>query len=418
MIQRESNDVSLNIINIESQPQKTLGLFWITTDDVLLFNIGIAKLPADILDKTRRPTKREFLRIIMSVFDPLGFLAPFIIRSKILMQEVWINVIEWDETLRDAEYDSRKSWIRDLPNLGMCSVPRCYLPPNKQTALTQLHIFCDSSSKAYSAVAFWRYLLDDGSIHMSFIASKSRVALIKPMTIPRLELQAALLGSRLGKAIKEEHTIQVDKCFYWSDSQTVLRWIKSDQRLYETFVSHRLGEIADLTDPIDWRWVPSEMNPADDATRVNQVPLHENQRWFLGPPFLRSTVNDWPGQAFMQAKDANMEQLERRKAQIFVMEGIEKPCVPDPGHFSKWIRLLRSMAWVLVAVERWKGKVVPQPDVEHFKRAENLLIKRVQLDSFGPELRNLDDKKPVPNASPLKALTPFINEDGVLCVRD
>lgn len=160
--QRDSNDVSLNIDKIELKQQKALGLFWRTKEDLFLFNVGLTKIPSDILHGERRPTKREFLRTIMSVFDPLGFLAPFVIRSKILMQEVWISGIGWDEPLGDNEYESWKSWIKELPNVGLCSVPRCYLLSNERRISTQLHIFCDSSSKEYSTVAYLRFLLDDG----------------------------------------------------------------------------------------------------------------------------------------------------------------------------------------------------------------------------------------------------------------
>ena len=118
-----------------------------------------------------------------------------------------------------------------------------------------MHTFCDASQKAYSALAHWRFVYKNGDIHTSIILSKSRVAPLKPTTIPRLELQAAVLGVRVAKMIMSEHQFHVKKRVFWSDSQTVLQWIKSDSRTYKTFVMNRLGEINDETNVVEWKWV-------------------------------------------------------------------------------------------------------------------------------------------------------------------
>lgn len=234
------------------EEEKTLGLCWDTNTDTLIFKIDLDKIPKDILTGYKKPTKREFLRVIMSVFDPLGFLSPFLNRSKILMQRVWVSGIGWDCELNEEEYLIWKGWVQDLSDIKLCRIPRWYIKSQNKVTETQLHIFCDASLKAFSAVAYWRLSFSDGSLQVILVGSKSRVAPLKTMSVPRLELLGALLATRLGKLITNEHEMKITKRFLWSDSRTVLLWVKTDPREYQTFVAHRLTEILDLSDPSEW----------------------------------------------------------------------------------------------------------------------------------------------------------------------
>lgn len=147
----------------------------------------------------------------MSVFDPQGVLTPFTIQSKILLQEVWRSGIDWDDRLKDAEYHKWKKWSSGLKQIDQCIIPRCYIDSRHQPTSIELHTFCDASEKRYAAVSYWRINYIDKRIGISFVASKSRVASLKPQSIPRLELQAALLGSRLAQYIGEEHDYLVTR---------------------------------------------------------------------------------------------------------------------------------------------------------------------------------------------------------------
>ena len=114
-------------------------------------------------------------------------------------------------------------------------------------------MFSDASSKAMCAVAYWRWELD-GVVHVAFIASKSRVAPVKSTTIPRLELQAALLADSIGT----EHGLEITSRYFWCHSTLVLQWINNDARHYKVFVANRLGEIDELTRASEWRFVPTK----------------------------------------------------------------------------------------------------------------------------------------------------------------
>lgn len=203
----------------------------------------------------------------MSVFDPHEFLAPFVVRSKILLQDVWRSGIKWDEQLQDKEFRKWKSWIQDLGQIRSCVIPRCYAKLKNRPRDIELHTFCDASDKAFAAVSYWRFIYSDHDIEIAFIASKNRVAPLKPLSIPRMELSAALIGSRLAKTIISEHEFIVNRRVFWSDSKTVSSWITSDPRTFKAFVAHRLGEIDELTEPSEWRWVPSSESPADTPTK-------------------------------------------------------------------------------------------------------------------------------------------------------
>ena len=203
----------------------------------------------------------------MSIFDSLGFLSPFTIQSRILMQEIWQSKIDWDESLLEPEFTRWKQWLGELESVKSFRLKRCYQLTEFQMKEAELHVFYDASSKAYAAVAYWRFSLINGSFHTALITSKSRVALLKVMSIPRLELQAALLGTTLAKMIISEHKFQITRRVFWTGSKTVLHWIKMDPREFKIFVANRLEEIRDNSLLSEWKWVPTKENPADDGTR-------------------------------------------------------------------------------------------------------------------------------------------------------
>ena len=172
-----------------NETERVLGLHWITKTDMLIFQFNKLKFENKLYCSTSIPTKRQFLSILMSIFDPLGLIAPFTIQGRILMQEVWTNGIGWDNLLLENEFEKWKQWLIDLENIKSCRIPRCYQIRATSDLLTiELHTFCDASQKAYSAVAYWRFVYKNGDIHTSIILSKSRVAPLKPTTIPRIEL--------------------------------------------------------------------------------------------------------------------------------------------------------------------------------------------------------------------------------------
>jgi hypothetical protein len=219
-------------------------------------------------------------------------------------------------------------------------------------------------------VAYWRFVREDGLIRVTLITSKSRVTPLKPVSIPRLELQAAVLGARLARMIEKDHdTIQSANKFFWTDSSAVIAWIKGDPRNYKTFVSNRLGEIAEHTRTEDWKWLPTSLNVADDATR-DLDDLNTEHRWFKGPSFLYQHPKLWPAQD-KDTKSVSTNLLEMKKQSYNILTAhMDEPPLPDITRFSKWLRLIRSTAYIYAFIENARKKERTGIKLEHLERAE------------------------------------------------
>lgn len=180
------------------------------------------------------PTKRQMLKLIMSVFDPLGFLTHFLTLPKIVMQDVWRSNINWDEKIMEEQFVIWLDWLKELPNIEHLNIPRTYF--STYVSEVEIHTFVDASEEAYAACVYFRASIDS-TVQCRLVTSKSRVSPIRSCSIPRLELQSALLGARLSTRVKEQHRFKISKQVFWSDSRTVLAWIKSDHRKFHQFVA-------------------------------------------------------------------------------------------------------------------------------------------------------------------------------------
>ena len=229
--------------------ERTLGLRWDTATDTL----RVQPVAAKISRPGKSMTKRQALSTVMAVFDPLGLLACFTIRARVLLQDIWRSGIGWDDELPTSIKVRWDEWCQDLQSLCKVNIPRCYSLAVADATSIELHTFCDASEKAFGAASYWRFQLSNGSVATSLVMAKTRVAPLKPLSIPRLELQAAVLGARLSSAVLQHHSFDCYKSVLWSDSQTALSWIRADARCYKPFVAHRVGEIKELTNESNWR---------------------------------------------------------------------------------------------------------------------------------------------------------------------
>ncbi|XP_065084406.1 uncharacterized protein LOC135706688 [Ochlerotatus camptorhynchus] len=334
---------------------------WLSNSDEVVRRVGDGSV-AD-LDRVV-PTKREVLRVVMSLFDPHGIVAAFVVHGKCIIQDIW------------------RSNVEVLKELDQVTIPRCYFPnysPNSLDTL-ELHVFVDASEEAYACVAYFR-IIDRGQVRCALVSAKSKVAPLKPLSIPRLELQAAVIGSRLVKSIEENHTLPIRRRVIWSDSSTVLSWIQLDQRKYRQYVAVRISEILDVTNIEEWRWVPTRLNVADEATKWMKEPsFHADCRWFVGPEFLYQEESAWP-KRILPTKDTAEEirpiHAHHRK-------------IPEPlinySRYSKWERLLRATAFLLRCVNNCRSKINGDPvelnpilSQRKLQNAEEFLWRAVQM---------------------------------------
>lgn len=399
-----------------------LGVKWNPFDDTLGFRTGQKDISVKL-------TKRALLSSVMSVYDPLGLLMPIVIRGRILIQKLWREGSGWDSPICSKYEVECREWFDQLASAASLRIPRCY-ESRPGRCDTELHVIADGGEQAYACVAYWRYTFLDGSVSLALIGSKARVAPLKPLSIPRLELQAAVIATRFAQAILSAHRTQPSAVHYWTDSTTVLKWIRSDARNFKAFVAHRLGEILELTNPSNWRWLPSELNIADDATKPKRFILSSSHRWFAGPSFLLNSPSEWPCESECVIDEASRtSELKPEFVGLLVDIPSINPPVPDATRFSSWLRLLRATARVFQAVRNfWSRSRSPrllaksvenstslsQLSVADMIQAEKMLYQRAQADSFAADIKNLKALQPLPKTSPLAALAPVLDTDGLV----
>ncbi|XP_062538136.1 uncharacterized protein LOC134206436 [Armigeres subalbatus] len=400
--------------------ERVLGMTWLTERDEFTFRFSLPDVLQCLVLGDAVPTKRRILRFIMSLYDPLGLISYILIHGKIIIQDLWRSGVGWDDSIPKEVDEIWRRFVNVISELNQVHVPRCYFPGYGQGSYEslELHVFVDASLSAMACVAFFR-INDRGLLRCSLVASKAKVAPLKPLSIPRLELQAAVLGCRLMKAIVNSHSIAIKKRYIWTDSNTVLSWIRSDARKYRPYVAVRVGEILDDTKVQEWRYVPSGLNVADDATKWKGFPnLRPTCRWFKGPDFLNKMEHDWPKQKMdlVEAKE------EMRTVQVHYEEVRER--FIDSSRFSKWERLLRSAAYVYLFIRRCRraSTTIAKLNQSDFRNAEQAIWRSTQWDVYAEECSSLRRIQAVNESSasidkknsPLRKLSPFIGEGGVL----
>ena len=412
-------DIEMKMFKGDSE-EKVLGIGWNNQTDTFSFKVKADLMQRtsteDCSNKSQPPlTKRKILSRIARIYDPIGFAAAFLIRAKIGMQQLWENGYEWDQELPSEVCQKWIDLFRELEQLNELTFPRC-LTPESSLGLPMLCIFSDASRKAFGACAYVRWCIANGKYESRFIAAKSRVAPLKELTIPRLELQAAVLASRLGKSIQEESRLQFEKIVYFIDSRIVLAWICSQARGYKPFVSARVAEIQNNSDPSNWKHVVGEQNVADSVSRG--IPVSElNDQWKNGPAFLQSPEEEWPQEKAVHEEELAQVNTERRKAETVCTLTLSKAEEEiNIKKFSSWKRLIRVTARLKrLARKARQGrrgtKDVPSINMEdplkpqELHKAELFWIKEAQ--------RSLKDRL---MKGEFTSLSPFHDENDVIRV--
>ena len=275
----ELNQVDLSP---EMPKQKTLGLVWYPQEDVLGVKVSEVAYPV---------TRRGLLSLVMSIFDPLGFLSPFLLPLKLLLQR--LVKLGWDADMPKAEKQTLRKFSKRLLKLGEISISRC-LGGFSSLENVQLHVFADASSVGIGAVFYLR-MSNANNCFVSFMMGKSRVAPTKPLTVPRLELCAAVIAVRLAKFVTRELDVTPEKTVFWSDSTTVLSYLQNTSKRRPVFETNRIKLIREHSSVEQWRWVNTNANPADLYSRgVSPSQPHKAKMWLIGPSFLFEPEDTWP----------------------------------------------------------------------------------------------------------------------------
>ena len=205
----------------ERESLKALGMSWNTEDDVFFF-----ELSNRILNNDDPETKRSLLSLTSKVFDPMGLLAPFIVRAKILFQELWSRGLQWDDKLPDDILDRWRAWKAELIYLDEVRISRYFALGLAVSSGIELHAFGDASPKGYGSALYACVEDVSGQVRTQLLMSKSRVAPIKRISLPRLEFLAPILNARLLRFVADSLTLKINQCLCWTDSSIALYWIQ------------------------------------------------------------------------------------------------------------------------------------------------------------------------------------------------
>ncbi len=176
-----------------------LGLQWDHLRDTLVVSRGLSPKARSEHPKV---TQRLVLSSLSSVIDPIGLVAPFTIRARLLLKEVWrAQGQNWDRELSSAVTEAFQDWCNELYLLNDMKVPRSYFAFDPDEV--ELHVFGDASLEVFGAVTFLRAISPEEQVDLAFVLGKARVAPMKSWTLPKLELQAAVLAARLKSHIEK-----------------------------------------------------------------------------------------------------------------------------------------------------------------------------------------------------------------------
>ncbi|XP_052750251.1 uncharacterized protein LOC113514398 [Galleria mellonella] len=383
---------------------KTLGIVWDRIKDEFQYLV-------DIPDVTSPVTKRSIARDVAKLFDPMGWLAPVIIIGKIFLQKLWLTGIAWDQ---DVPSEILHDWLKfkeELPSLSNITVERWLHTTSTNTKL-ELFGFSDASTVAYGAVVYARVTDSDGKIHIHLISARTKVAPVKTVSLPRLELCGAVLLTRLLIEIAEQLNIAKEYIYAYTDSSVVLSWLQSHPSKWKTFVANRTSEIITSLPSHHWYHVASKENPADLASRgVTASKLKEQNLWWRGPEWLTKGIIEHK----MTEPDLKEAEVEQKVVKVLKTQ-IDDNFSQIFTRFSTLTRLQR----VIAICKRFRhiktNKFPSYLTVEELNNALMTCILICQYEEFSIDIDYLKENKAVKKCSKLRSLTPFLDENGMLRV--
>ncbi|XP_029158581.1 uncharacterized protein LOC114930891 [Nylanderia fulva] len=389
----------------DDESHSTLGLRWHPQEDRFAFAIH----PRVVSEFTKRRVLAETARL----FDPMGWLAPVVIRAKILIQTTWLQQLDWDTPLPAKDVKRWQQLLNQLPLLSNIRVNR-WLSTDSDYSTLQIHGFADASERGYAAAV---YIRNSGTKQttINLIMGKSKVAPVKPVSLPRLELCAAVLLTTLTLHIRNTLGLTSTPVHLWSDSKVTLHWIQGHAARWKTFVANRVAHIQTQLPDAQWRHVAGKDNPADCASRgINPEELVNHTLWWTGPTWLALDETAWPSSEVHIAED---DLPEQRTTSLMTKGSV----VVEPDillRFSALHRLLRVTAWC----RRWLNVASREVTLGRPLHPDELdaallqWLRIVQALHFPDEIAAATARRPGPPRSSLIKLSPFLDDQGVLRV--
>ncbi|XP_071950805.1 uncharacterized protein [Antedon mediterranea] len=396
--------------------QRSLGVHWDMKADTFTFRIA---------GHDELFTKRKVLSEINSIYDPIGFASPVVIAGKMLLRDMTQEKTDWDEPLPKQLLSQWREWRASLGALSHVQIPRAYTPfPSTSSVRRELHTFSDASNKAIAAVSYLKTTGEDGHIHVRFMIGKVKAA----TTIPRLELCGAVLAAEIVELVQAELDLPIDEVYFFTDSKVVLGYICNTTRRFHMYVCNRVNRIHRSTDPKQWRYVPTHLNPADLATRSIKAEDLQKSTWIVGPETLRKTT--FPP-SDLSSVDSTCELADDPEVRPMVtcskvVTKSQSLGTARFGRFSSWTSVVRAVTNLHVirctkpttenaGCRSWHV-CERNKSLEETRRAEGVIIRCIQREAFGDDIKKLEEGKVVEKSSNVIKLNPMLNQDGIMCV--
>ncbi len=352
--------------------ERTLGIQWNVESDTLGFRITLKDQPL---------TRRGMLSTIASIYDPLGLISPITLVGKRILQDMCKQGVGWDDPLPDDLRPRWEKWRSELPALQDLRVPRCYHPSEFGNIIcTELHHFSDASTSGYGQCSYVRLVDSTGKIQCALVMAKSRVSPSKVMTIPRLELSAAVLSVKISRMLRAELEYDSLEENFWTDSQVVLGYIRNDAKRFHVFVANRVQEIQHGSDPEQWHYIRTDQNTADHASRGITVKELMQSRWFCGPEMLweRSIKPEAAPAIDLHSSDPEV------RSHVNATHQQQSSIISRLDKFSTWKAAIRAIARLQRVAS--KEKVPNVTTVSDRQKAELFIVKQLQCVTYAKEL--------------------------------
>ena len=393
--------------------QRSLGVSWNLAQDTFVFRVK----PND------RPfTRRGVLSITNSLYDPFGLVAPVVIRAKALLRTMMADPKEnkletWDDPISEDYRPVWEAWCNSLRELESLQLSRPYATiPLKLARTRELHTFCDASVEAIGAVSYLRVILPDGEVQVAFVLGKAKLSPLRATTIPRLDLCAAVLGVELTEVIVQSLDDPLDSITYYSDSRVVLGYISNTKRRFYVYVANRVERIRRSSRPEQWKYVSTDVNPADLASRAVEASDLADSTWLTGPKFLYS--KEPASEADGEDQGTWLEEDPEVRPAVTVLVTKEQPIRQALSKrfekFSTWGSLVRAIS-NLIRIARLHSKR-PDPDSQLMEFSRAAILKAAQEDTYGEDIIHLRKGKKLRKTSPLFKLNAFVDSDGLVRV--
>ena len=384
-------------------PRRVLGTGWDTEKDQLFIEVkvntsakrkGLRTEPNIAFDEIKANfpktiTKRIIWRVVLGQFDLLGLASVFFVRLKLLMRDLSGEEgqkIGWDTPLSE---DLRIRFMDILEMMGGIQTlrfPRCIKPAGIMAGIKpDLLVFGDGSKQAFCSLAYVRWHLTDGGFRCFLISGKTRVAPLKKISIPRLELLGSVASVRLAASIQESLSFEFGKRYFFTDSSCVFGMIRGECGAFQEFIGTRTGEIKSKSDPsTEWFWVPTQHNLADLGTRNDVTPavLHPDSQYLNGTDWMRDVFEAWPVSQSPGGKIPEEEMSTTSRVSLAV--SVTQPLL-NVKKYKSFEQATRIMALICKGADKFKlrSKNVNQETANFITRkyrnmAENILFFQAQ----------------------------------------